>query len=449
MKKLSIKLRVTLWFTLFMTLLVGIVLVVLFSVGERIVTNVGKETLISVLTDSAEEIEIDDGRIEIDDDLDFFQKGVYLSVYDSNGNLLYGRLPRGFKNAPPFQDKRLANGLFGNETRYVYDVELRFERYGTVWLRGVLSATENDNTFQTLTNLAAITLPFLVILAAIGGYILIHRAFRPVRRINEAAERINGSRDLSQRINLGAGNDEIYTLANTFDRMFDRLETAFEREKQFTSDASHELRTPVAVIISQCEYSLKNDGNAKPALETILTQARRMSALIGQLLTLTRADQGQVKLQTEMLNLSELAEVVADQVRESAERKNITVETEIDPDILFRGDETLLMRMLLNLLENGIKFSREGGKLTLNLSRSGKTVIGTVRDNGIGIPAESLKKIWERFYQANPARSGAENGVGLGLPMVRYIAEAHGGSVEAESNPGNGSVFRFILPISK
>lgn len=107
------------------------------------------------------------------------------------------------------------------------------------------------------------------------------------------------------------------------------------------------------------------------------------------------------------------------------------------------------MRMLLNLLENGIKFSREGGKLTLNLSRSGKTVIGTVRDNGIGIPAESLKKIWERFYQANPARSGAENGVGLGLPMVRYIAEAHGGSVEAESNPGNGSVFRFILPISK
>ena len=452
MKKLSIKLRVTLWFTLLMLLLVGVVLLVLFYVGSRIVTDNSKDTLVKAVAESLEEIDFDDGRLEIDDDLDYFQEGAYLSVYDHAGNLLYGRLPSAFEGTVDFVDNQLATVQIGSTQWYVYDVQYAPEGYGsTVWVRGIMSADGSGNTIQLMIRLAAVLLPFLVVLAAIGGYLLIHRAFRPVRQITRAAESIGESKDLTKRINLGQGKDEIYTLAETFDRMFDRLQSAFERERQFTSDASHELRTPVAVIIAQCEYALANAQTVeeeKEALETVLAQAQRMSALIAQLLTLSRADRGQSKLQMEPIDLSELVEIVADQVQEAAAKRQITVETEIEPHVLLHGDETMLMRMLLNLMENGVKYGREGGYLSVKLHRHGSDVVGEIADDGIGIAEQHLEKIWERFYQVNPARSSSEEGVGLGLPMVRYIAEAHGGHVTVSSVLGQGSRFVFTLPLS-
>lgn len=452
MKKLSIKLRVTLWFTLLMLLLVGVVLLVLFYVGSRIVTDNSKDTLVKVVAESLEEIDFDDGRLEIDDDLDYFQEGAYLSVYDHAGNLLYGRLPSAFEGTVDFVDNQLATVQVGSTQWYVYDIQYAPEGYGgTVWVRGVMSADGSGNTIQLMIRLAAVLLPFLVVLAAVGGYWLTRRAFRPVRQITSAAESIGESKDLTKRINLGQGKDEIYTLAETFDRMFDRLQSAFEHERQFTSDASHELRTPVAVIISQCEYALANAQTVeeeKEALETVLAQAQRMSALIAQLLTLSRADRGQSKLQMETIDLSELVEIVADQVQEAAAKRQITVETEIEPHVLLHGDETMLMRMLLNLMENGVKYGREGGHLSVKLHRHGSDVVGEIADDGIGIAEQHLDKIWERFYQVNPARSSSEEGVGLGLPMVRYIAEAHGGHVTASSVLGSGSRFVFTLPLS-
>lgn len=450
MKQLSIKLRVTLWFTLLMTVLIAIVLVYLFSVGEQMVNNGSRSSLIKAVSNSLKEIEYDDGELEIDDDLDYFQHGVYITVYDQSGRLLYGRLPSQFAAETPLLDGQMQTLKNGMESFYVYDILYQVPYYGqSVWVRGVMSSAGSGNAFAAMLKLSVIAFPILLLLAAGGGYFLIHHAFRPVRQITETAEQISKDRDLSRRIAIGNGSDEIYTLAATFDKMFDRLQESFEREKQFTSDASHELRTPTAVIISQCEFALEHGASREDdqkALATVLEQTKRMSALISQLLTLARADKAQTKLQIELVNLSELTEMVSAQAEELASEKGISVFTEIEPNLLFRGDETMLMRMLLNLTENGIKYSKPNGNLWITLFRKNSTIIGEISDDGIGIAPEHLEKVWERFYQVDPVRNTSVEGMGLGLPMVKYIIEAHGGFVTVESTLGAGSKFTFSLP---
>lgn len=172
-----------------------------------------------------------------------------------------------------------------------------------------------------------------------------------------------------------------------------------------------------------------------------------MAALLSQLLMLARADKGRQPLQQEPVDLSELAEMVAETEAEQAAARQITVETELEPGITVLGDETLLMRLLINLTENAIHYGRPGGWVRLTLHRQGENAVGTVADNGIGIAPENLDKIWLRFWQADPAHSGG--GAGLGLAMVRWIAEAHGGNVTAESTPGAGSTFTFTIPCEK
>ncbi|CZT54995.1 Sensor kinase CusS [Eubacteriaceae bacterium CHKCI005] len=450
MKRLSIKLRITLWFTLLMTLLTAFVLIYLFSVGDLVVASGSQNALISVVTDSVKDIEYDDGELEIDDDLDYFQDGVYLSIYDQSGTLLYGHLPSHFPRETSLLDHQIQTLQNNKSNWYVYDMLYNVpESHEAVWVRGIMSSAGSGNAFDAMLKLAIVALPILVLLAAAGGYFLINRAFRPVRQITKTAEQISNDRDLSRRISIGDGKDEIYTLAAAFDHMFDRLQESFEREKQFTSDASHELRTPTAVIISQCEFALENAQTleeSKSALTTVLEQARRMSSLISQLLTLARADQAQTKLHIELINLSELCEMVADQVEEKANEKNISVVADIEPNLLLRGDETMLMRMLLNLMENGVKYGKTGGHLWIKLHRTKETILGEILDDGIGIASQDLEKVWERFYQVDTARSTSEEGMGLGLPMVKYIVEAHGGSIFVQSTLGQGSKFTFSLP---
>ena len=217
--------------------------------------------------------------------------------------------------------------------------------------------------------------------------------------------------------------------------------------KEFVANVSHELRTPTTVILSQCEYALAHtepNKETREALETIQGQAQKMAALISQLLTLARVDKSHKKLALETVDLSELAEMVAEQQAECAEEKHISVQTDIEPGIVLLGDETMLMRLLINLTENGIKYGREGGWLKVSLRREGETVRGSVADNGVGIAPEHLEQVWKRFWQADPARSA--QGAGLGLSMVKWIAEAHGGTVNVRSALGEGSEFTFLLP---
>ena len=450
MNRLSITMRVTLLYTLFMVLLTGLSLGFLFHAGAQSRRQTTLDRMQTMAEASRKELEAKDGELEIDRDLEAFDDGVYLSLYDTAGVPLYGFVPREFDNSVIFDDGSLRTVESGGHSWYLYDEQITVEDYGPVWVRSIAAADAFNSTLGTLGKTALLVLPVFVVLAAVCGYLLTRRAFAPVRQITQTAREIGEGGDLSRRIGLTGRKDEIHTLAAEFDAMFARLEQAFDREKQFTDDASHELRTPTAVILSQSEYALENtqpQGETRAALESIHTQAARMAALLSQLLMLARADKGRQVVQREPVDLSELVEMVAETEAEQAEARNITVQTALEPGVMVQGDETLLMRLLINLTENAIRYGRPGGQVKLTLRRQDGEAVGTVEDDGIGIAPEDLDKIWQRFWQADPARSGG--GAGLGLSMVRWIAQAHGGRVTVQSEPGKGSIFTFFLPCEK
>ena len=450
MKKLSIKSRVTLWYTCWMMILLGVMLAAVFSVSDLLLYFTEKDLLVRAVEDSLSQISLEDGEVD-PGDMDFLREGVYLSVYAGDGTPLYGRVPEDFNNQLPFSQGQFQEVEAGSNTWQVYDGQRELGSWGIVWIRGITAKERMSSTVHFVFSVVLIVLPFVVALAAGAGYYITRRAFRPVSQIVEAAERIGSGSDLSLRIGLGEGDDEIHTLARAFDRMFDRLESSFASEKQFTSDASHELRTPTAIILSQSEYALENAATleeARKALEVDLQQAKKMSALLRQLLFLARADRGAQKLQMEELDLSEIAGLVAEELQGMAAEKNIRIETETEPGLTAWADETMMMRVFINLLTNAVKYGREGGFARLRLWRDGEWIAGEVRDNGIGIGEENIPLIWNRFFQADPARTG-ENGSGLGLSMVKWIVEAHGGSVGVSSKLGEGSVFSFRIHAEK
>lgn len=454
MRRLSIKGRVTLWYTLFMLVLTGIIFVFLFMIGDRQIFVSVQGRLEEAVSRSLDEIEYDDdeeGGTEIDDDLTNFQNGVYVTVYDGQGNCIYGQLPydlqeisiSGFENGK-IREIRTQSGIW-----LLFDVYKPLYEEKGVWVRGAMSHSEADAGLTVMLRLLMFVIPVFVLLASVGGYYIICRAFAPIEKIRKTVDEIADGNDLSRRIRLGKGRDEVYRLADTFDRMLERIQEAYEREKQFTSDASHELRTPNAVIAAQAEYVLRHDAAAEEVrdrLQIILDQSRKMSGMLSQLLTLARADRGRTKLQKERIDLSELVEIIVEEERERAAGRNIEIYPACQPQLHIEGDETMLMRCFMNLIENAITYGREGGHIWVSLVAKGEEIQGYVRDDGIGISKEHLPKIWERFYQADSARSNVEGGSsGLGLAMVKWIVEAHGGHITAESKYGEGSVFYFCF----
>lgn len=452
MKKWSITWKVTIWYTILMTLLVILSLVVLFSISSVQMQSGVRTNLQSVVSESFETLESDDGYIEIEDDLDYFKRGVYLSVFDGKGHFIYGKMPGEFLSALEFKADEIQTISENGTDWYVYDAYLMLEDNTPVWIRGITSQTEAQTASASWLRISMLLLPLLVVLIAIGGYYITKRAFLPVRRIRQTVEAISEGSDLSKRIGLGAGQDEIHQLGGTFDRMLDRLQESFERERQFTSDASHELRTPTAVIMAHADHglnSMENPEEVKECLEHIKKQSRKMTGLISQLLMLTRADKGNQKLHLEIVNMSELLEAAVEEHRELAMPKDISIHSDIEHNIIARVDETLILRMFVNLLSNAVSYGRQSGHIQVALSRKNSDIVGYVKDDGIGIAAENIDKIWNRFYQEDDARSAKEDSgdsSGLGLSMVKWIVEAHGGSISVQSEKGKGSTFQFRLP---
>ena len=394
---------------------------------------------------------LNDGQLDMEGEFSFLQDGVYLSFYTDNGVPLYGRVPKDFDSSLPFSADTVQEITAASTTWLVYDRLLTLNDSQSFWARGVIAQSDHSTPFQTLLYLILLALPLLVILAAGMGYYITRRAFLPVTQIVDAAAQISSGNDLTRRINLGPGDDEIHTLARAFDHMFDRLEQSFNAERQFTSDASHELRTPVAIILSQCEYAQAHATTleeAKKALAVNQEQAQKMSALLSQLLFLARADQGRQPIQMEQLCLSDIAGIVAEEMRIPASERQITIETEIQPDVMLCADETLMMRFFINLLSNAITYGREGGHILFRLHATSDQISGVVQDDGIGISEANLPLIWNRFYQVDPARS-AEYSSGLGLSMVKWITELHHGNISVQSQPGVGTTFSFHFPVFK
>jgi heavy metal sensor kinase len=314
------------------------------------------------------------------------------------------------------------------------------------------SAYNMNQTLSTFRQALLLTSLVTVILAGILGFFLINRMLHPVQAITRTAREIQEN-NLSQRLDVQA-KDELGSLATTLNQTFSRLEAAFIREREFTADASHELRTPLAIAQGEATLALKEERSREEyqkALESISRQLSRTSSLINRLLFLARSDDRLELVLTE-IDLTGLMSETAQDARILCESKHIVLDWQPENNatgIKVKGDVIRLRELFLNLLENAVRYTPEGGRISLSVDKDSGYARIAVSDTGVGIPAEHLPHIFERFYRVDKSRSRSEGGAGLGLAISRRIAEVHGGRIEVASEAGKGSTFTVFLPLGK
>ena len=293
----------------------------------------------------------------------------------------------------------------------------------------------------------ALGLPIAVLVAIGGGYLLVGRALAPVDQMAGKASQIT-QHNLGERLPVARTADELERLSLSLNHMIGRLEDAFLNEKRFIADASHELRTPLTTMRAELE-SLVSDGRLTPdsreSLGSILEEVERLTGIVEGLSAISRLDAGEAKTEWVQFDLSELAATTADQMSLLAEDKGITVRYDARQPVMVAGDRARLKQVVVNLLDNAIKYTPEKGAIHLRVSAANGHALLEVSDNGIGIPADALPHVFDRFFRVDKARTRDPGGAGLGLSIVKSICAAHGATVEAFSNR-DGSLFRVTLP---
>lgn len=291
-------------------------------------------------------------------------------------------------------------------------------------------------------------MPFLVLLAVISGYWLMRRSLQPVDEITRRAEGISSS-NLSERLPVIRTGDELERLSAALNRMIERLDDAFQHIHRFSADASHELRTPLTILQLELE-GLAQNGRLDPALMdevgSALEETGRMSHIVENLLTISRLDAGELKVDKSPLDLGQLAFSTTEQMRLLAEERSITLRCRTGDDIYVQGDRSRLQQVIVNLVDNAIKYTQEGGEIEVTVRRDTNAATLEVSDNGAGIPSDALPHVFERFFRTDKARSRDLGGAGLGLAIAKSICLAHGAEISVSSHEGRGSCFRVELP---
>lgn len=307
---------------------------------------------------------------------------------------------------------------------------------------------------EILREILLAAVPLALLLAGVSGWFLARKSLSPVVVMSESARRISAE-NLDEQLPVANQRDELGKLAATFNEMLERLRASFTQQRHFMADASHELRTPLSVIRTAAAVTLekpqRNESEYREALTMIDRQAIRLARIVEDMFTLARADAGKRELKLRDFYLDELVAETSHAAAVLAERKGVVVECNTDKEAPYRGDEDLLRQMMLNLLDNAIKHTPSGGKISLRLSQNDSRHLITIEDSGRGIPAEAQPHVFERFYRADSARTRSEpangSGAGLGLSIARWIAEAHNGSLNLVHSDDTGSLFSISLPV--
>ncbi len=308
------------------------------------------------------------------------------------------------------------------------------------------STQESDAVLRRLAGILLALAPALLLLSAGGGWWLSRRALAPVDEMTAAARRVSLD-DLGARLPVPPHGDELSRLGQAWNEMLDRLEHSAGRLRQFTADASHELRTPLAVMRTTAELALRHERTPeeyREALAGVRLGTEEMTRMIENLLELARADAGQLPVSRTKQDLSAVVDEAAAHVRPLAEQKAIRIESSSQGQLAVSGDRGLLRRLLLIVLDNALKFTPRQGRIAIRAFREGPACVVEVADNGCGIAPQDLPRIFDRFYQADAARSGG--GSGLGLAIAQWIVLSHRGTIQAESEPGQGTRVRIALP---
>lgn len=438
---MSAKLRLTLWFTLMVFILAAMVLVFVLVINSAAITDDPAERLVKTVLRNADDVEFDNGRFDWEE-LEPYRRGVYCSFYSTAGELLLAAEDPGMTALSlPFEKNIIRTVNIGGQDYFCYDSYVDMDITG-IWIRGLVSSSDRSGLMHTIIVLTCTLLPALMALTLGGGWIIALDAFRPMEKILSAADSISDGGDLTARVGLKRGPTEMRRLSRAFDRMFARLELSFNAERQFASDASHELRTPITVILAECDRAKRKDKSPEDFLASIAVieeQGKHMSELVQQLLGLTRIQHGTDRYPMRRSDLSIFVESCCGEFMPHDSR-GISLETDIKPGIEADFNPALMSRVVQNLLQNAYKYGRENGHILVSLEQRGGRALLRVRDDGIGIAPEDQDKIWQRFWQADTSR-GEDGGSGLGLAMVKEIAEFHGGRASVDSEPGKGSTF--------
>lgn len=457
MKPPSIRARLTAWYSLILALSLaafgGVAyLAMRHSIHSTIDAGIRQriEGLRSIIVEDGPH-----GLAALQDEIREYARGegthVKLRVADAAGNLIY---------ATPGMERLTERAARKNISR-VFSDEIEREHYralrenlnvanSTYQVEVAVSTRDFDQVLMRFGLVLLLAAPVFLLLAALGGYWMSRRALAPVDEITLAARSIS-AQNLSRRLAVPRTGDELERLAGTLNEMLERLDSAFHRVMQFTADASHELRTPVSVIRTGAELTLRkprSEAEYRDAVSQILQESEKVSQLIEQLMDLARADSGAVALTLVPLPLSEVLCRSLGQARILAAAKQISIlETISSEPIRVRGDAASLERLFLILLDNAVKYTPGGGQIEVELRAAGRMATVSVRDTGIGIDTADVSHIFERFFRADKARSRELGGTGLGLSIGRWIAEAHRGEIRVTSELGKGSAFEVHLPL--
>jgi two-component system, OmpR family, sensor kinase len=371
-------------------------------------------------------------------------------------------VPRELLASPPFQDfadaaahgDRLYRNVSGGRAGFrgfARHIPIRAEIWTVIVLRSLHPQKE---MLEDVVKTFAWIIPIGLLLASGGGYFLARKSLAPVAGMASQAGRI-GAKNLHERLIVQNPRDELGRLALSFNSLLDRLDQSFERQRRFMADASHELRTPVAILRGEAEVALarpdRPSGEYRESLGVLRDESERLTQIVEDLFTLARADAGQYPLTPRDFYLEELVSDCLRTTRTLALAKQISLSGDISAELPICADEGLLRRMLLNLLDNAIKYTPQGGMVSVSCTLSKNEYALSVSDTGRGIPEELQARVFERFFRVDEARSRTENngtGAGLGLSIARWIAEAHHGRLELSRSDSSGSTFTAFLPVT-
>ena len=434
-KRITLTFKITLWYTIFIVILLTSIILGTFFVSDSVVESSGKKKLIEEVT------EISNGK----ENFTAFEDGVTLSLYDKDGNLIAGSIPKNF-DVRDFSLGVVTYYTDSNNNKYMYyDIETNSEKFANgKYVRGIVQISSGQTSWYLPFAIIAGS-PIIILIITYGGYLIIRSSLKPVREMIETAETISNSADLSKRITIEDGKDEVHKLALVFNEMLESLERASMRERQFSSDVSHELRTPISVIVAESEYGTKyidTVGEAKESFAVIKRQSKRMTIMINQILEMARLD-NRLEIPKEFFDLSSCLEETLEDYKKLFETKDIQLITNIEDNITLFGNQVLLIRLIDNLVSNALKYANS--KIWISIAKRNNIII-EVSDDGRGIADDEKAYIWDRFYKVDKSRSISEdNSSGLGLPISKKIVELHGGKIVALDNKPQGAKFVINL----
>ena len=460
MNQQSIRTRLTVWYTAVLSLAIllfsGIVCIAL----RYLLYNDLQTTLLNQSRGLEEYLRIEDQdrSMRLAEEIDEYSRSLLhphlLAVSDRSGQIVYenfagltSRTSKSHRQEFPNRPQH----IFWRGKPYLAISRSVSLREGVFQTFLAIPSAPVDRALKLLTALLSAAVPAFIICGAVGGYWLSRRALSPVDRITEAARTI-GVTNLSERLAVPRTKDELQRLAETWNDMLQRLEVAVSQISQFTADASHELRTPVAIIRLAAENALRkqrSESEYRQALQRIQSESEDMTQLIEDLLFLARADAAGSPLELGVIDIRTLTETACLDLRPLAEAKSITLTRDLPPSpISVSGNSSALRRTLLILLDNAIKYTPAGGAISVSLrEQSGKAVLA-VEDTGIGIPEEAQSRVFQRFFRVDPSRNKESGGYGLGLAIAQTIVNQHKASIELQSKADGGCIFSVSLSVA-